>query len=572
MNGKMQVKSTTNQLKHMPFNKIKCPKCSKTAETERVFIIGDKSVELLKCGHILESTQLNCSSPEQIVTIDGKHLYPFQCDGVRFIERSGARCLVSDEMGLGKTFQGLGAVYLHPELQPFIAVVKSSLKEQWQHEIMRVFGEDCFAQILDSPKDKPFPRMKAYIISYDILRRFAGTDKLGRKTRKYIADVGINTHEADEFLRMTSIDADKEEPKLLSLIKTLNIKTVILDECQQIKNHESQRAIFTRELCKHVDHVIALSGTPIKNSAAEYFTVLNIIKPEMFPKLSTFLYNDCDSYFNGYAYKTGGLKNPARFLEKTKSFIIRRERKDVLPDLPEIRRTFQFHELSKEVEEAYLATFKQFRDEYNSESNFFEEQGNILAFLSKMRHLAGLSKINPTIDYVMEIMGSTDDRVTIFVHHKDVAEILCKKLNSLFDELSIPHCARHEAGDSSLDTEKSFEKSRVLICSTLAGGEGLNLQKLCRRFVMLERQWNPANEEQAEARFPRPEGIRTDFIDGVYMVALGTVDEFFSEIVEQKREIVGKTLSGEAAPWDQSSLMKELAETLSVSGGRRWSI
>jgi SNF2 family DNA or RNA helicase len=89
---------------------------------------------------------------------------------------------------------------------------------------------------------------------------------------------------------------------------------------------------------------------------------------------------------------------------------------------------------------------------------------------------------------------------------------------------------------------------------------------------MLERQWNPANEEQAEARFPRPEGIKTDFIDGVYMVAIGTVDEFFSEIVERKREIVGKTLDGKAAEWDQSSLIKELAETLSLSGGRRWSI
>jgi SWI/SNF-related matrix-associated actin-dependent regulator of chromatin subfamily A-like protein 1 len=556
----------------MPFTKIKCPKCSKTAESERVFILGDKSVELLKCGHILSSEQLNHSSPEQIVSLDGKSLYPFQCEGVKFIESSNARALVSDEMGLGKTVQALAAIYLHPELQPFLCVVKSSLKAQWQHEIMRWMGEDYFAQILDSPKDVPFPGMKAYIVSYDILRRFAGTDKLGKKKKRSTEEI-VDDALSYDYPSKTITETNENESKLQALVTKLKIKTIILDECQQIKNHESQRAIFTREICKLVDHVIALSGTPIKNSASEYFTVLNIIKPEMFPKLSQFLYNDCDSYFNGYAYKTGGLKNPARFLEKTKSFIIRRERKDVLPDLPTIRRTFQFHELGAEVEDAYIATFKEFRDEYNSiESNSFEEQGNILAFLSKMRHLTGLSKINPTIDYIMEIMGSTDDRVTVFVHHKDVAEILANKLNSLFSELKIPNCARHEAGDSSMETEKSFEKSRVLICSTLAGGEGLNLQHLCRRFVMLERQWNPANEEQAEARFPRPEGIKTDFIDGVYMVAIGTVDEFFSEIVEKKREIVSKTLSGEAAPWDQSSLIKELAETLSISGGRRWSI
>ena len=558
----------------MPFTKIKCQTCGKTAETDRVFNLAGKNVELLKCGHILQTEQLNCASPEQIVSLDGKSLYHFQADGVRFIEQSNARALISDEMGLGKTVQAVGAMFLHPELQPFICVVKSALKAQWQKEIMRWMGEDYFAQILDSPKDIVIPGMKAYILSYDILRRFVGTDKLAKKKRKAeeIIDDAINFGKSEIKLTETT-----ESPsKLLELIEKTKVKTIILDECQQIKNHESQRAIFTRELCKHVDHIIALSGTPIKNSASEYFTVLNILKPEMFPRLSTFLMQECDSYFNGYAYKTGGLKNPARFLEKTKNFILRRERKDVLPDLPTIRRSFQFHELSAEVEEAYLATFKEFRDEYNSipdgSENSFQESGNILAFLSKMRHLTGLSKINPTIDYIMEIMGSTDDRVTVFVHHKDVAEILCNKLNSLFNEIKLPNCARHSAGDSSLETEKSFEKSRVLICSTLAGGEGLNLQHLCRRFIMLERQWNPANEEQAEARFPRPEGIKTDFIDGVYMVAIGTVDEFFSEIVEKKREVVSKTLSGEAAPWDQSSLIKELAETLSMSGGRRWSI
>jgi SNF2 family DNA or RNA helicase len=559
----------------MPFLKAKCPTCSHIAETETTYKIGDKLVNRLKCGHLMTIEQLNCSSPEQIRSLDGKSLYKFQNDGVRFIEESGARCLVSDEMGLGKTPQSIAAVFLHPELQPLLVICKSSLKAQWQHEFMRWCGEDYMAQIIDSPKDFPMLGMKAYILSYDILRRFAESDKKkGARAIEVIEETFSAKDSIEELYEPHAKNPDSQkENKLVQLIHKLKIKTIILDECQQIKNSDSQRTIFTRAICKEVGHVIALSGTPIKNNAAEYFPVLNILKPEMFPRFSTFLTRECDSYFNGYGYKTGGLKDPESFLRKTSSFIIRRTRDEVLPDLPKIRRSFQFHELSKEVEKAYIETFKKFRDEYNSsESSSFEETGNILAFLSRMRHLSGLSKINPCIDYVMEIMGSTEDRVCIFVHHKDVAEILKSKLNDLFKELNIPPCSQHEAGSSSLDTEKSFERARVLICSTLAGGEGLNLQRLCRRFIMLERQWNPANEEQAEARFPRPEGIKTDFIDGVYMVAIGTVDEFFSEIVERKREIVGKTLDGKAVEWDQSSLIKELAETLSLSGGRRWSI
>ena len=560
----------------MPFLKSACPTCHKIAEAEKEFSISGKTILKLKCGHLLQQDQLKRSSPEQIVSLDGKQLYKFQCDGVRFIEESGARCLIGDEMGLGKTVQGVAAILLHPELQPFLVICKASLKQQWQHEIMRWMGEDYLAQILDSPKDQPLKGLKAYIMSYDILRRFAAN---GMKKKK---ESPLELHGDGDLVdslfdsKTTESESSKEKGELIKILEKTKVKTIILDECQQIKNSESQRTVFTRELCKHVDHVIALSGTPIKNNAAEYFPVLNILKPEVFPRYSTFLMSECDSYFTGYGYKTGGLRNPESFQRKTKSFIIRRERKQVLPDLPPIRRSFQFHELSKEVEKAYIDTFKSFRDDYNSMGgefgNAFEEKGNILAYLSRMRHLAGLSKINPCIDYVMEIMGSTDDRVTVFVHHKDVAEILINKLDSLFKEINLPPCARHQAGSSSLETERAFEKSRVLICSTLAGGEGLNLQHLCRRFVMLERQWNPANEEQAESRFPRPEGIQTDFIDGVYMVAVGTVDEFFSEIVERKREIVSKTLGGEAVTWDQSSLIKELAETLAMTGGRRWSI
>lgn len=557
----------------MPYITIKCPQCNKLAEAEKEFSISGKIISRLKCGHIIEKQQLNCSSPEQIVSLDGKRLYAYQCDGVRFGEESGGRLLIADEMGLGKTVQAIGLTFLHPEMMPVLCIVKSSLKAQWQKEWMRWCGEEFLAQIIDSPKDFILPGFKAYIISYDVLRRFA--------TKKNKADAGLIKSFKDEeeynyfSSTITETEKSQQKGKLVELIEKLKIKTIILDECQQIKNLESQRTVFVRSLCKHVDNVIALSGTPIKNHAAEYFPVLNILRPELYPKYSSFIMNEVDSYFTGYGYKTGGLRNPEEFKEKTKSFILRRERKEVLPDLPPITRSFQFHELAKEVEKAYIDEFKKFRDEYNSspeDGGGFAKETSIIAYLSRMRHLTGLSKIDPCIDYVMELMGSTDDRVTIFTHHKDVAEILVSKLNSLFSEIGIPPCTRHEAGSSSLDTERYFEKTRVLICSTLAGGEGLNLQKLCTRFVMLERQWNPANEEQAEARFPRPEGIKVDSIEGVYITAIGTIDEFFAELVERKREIVSKTLGGQAAKWDQTSLMKELADVLASNGGKRWSI
>lgn len=539
----------------MPFTKSRCEKCGKDAISIDQVETPDGLVHLLKCGHIMIKDHLENVDPSSIVSLDGKKPFKFQAEGVKFAENSGGRCLIADEMGLGKTVQALCTIALHEEeMTPAAYFVKSSLKIQWSREILRWVSKSdddsdlALSQVIETSKEKMLPGVKHYLFSFDLLRRFK------------------NGSLAEQF-------------------KKIGVKTLVIDECQAIKNPDSQRTIEVRQIAKEVPNVIALSGTPIKNNASEYFSILNILKPEMFPTYSKFLYNECDSYFNGYGYKVGGLRYPEKFKEKTKSFIIRRERKEVMPDLPTVQRNFHFDQLGEEVEEAYKETFVKFRDDYFSSGtkengNAFLETGNILAYLSRMRHLAGLSKINPVVEFVEEFLLETSRKLTIFVHHKDVGEILMRKIGKI--------CAGDGAGSETfpapiqltaeLNSEQRDEvvrefmngETRILIASTLASGEGLNLQK-CSDCIIMERQWNPANEEQAEARFIRI-GQQADKVTATYFVAVGTVDEFFSRIVEEKREIVLKTLGSEAVKWDQSSLMKELAETLAIQGGKMWNL
>ena len=539
----------------MPFIKQKCPQCGKVAETNKEYILGNRTYAALRCGHIIAAEHLHHIDASSIVSLDNKKLFPYQIEGVKFIEDSGGRVLLADEMGLGKTIQALGALILHEEMRPFLWIGKGSLLYQYQHEMMRFGGTDFFAQIIERSYDRPLPGLKGYIVSYDLLRRLTAKGKNGAADRNFV-----------------------------DVIQKLGIKTIILDECQQIKNSEAARTIYTRALCSVTPNVIALSGTPIKNHAGEFFPVLNILNPKMFPKEANFIRYECDSYYNGYGYKVGGLSNPERFKEKTKNFIIRRERAEVLPDLPRINRQFQFHEMGKDIEKAYQQAFIAFRNDYNKlQSDMskdtmgrFDEASNILAYLSRMRHLVGVAKVDPCIDYTMEFLGSTEKKLTIFHHHVDVGDGLEKSLNTILKELTLSPVLRISAADnaaSRYDKVMKFtddKKSRILIGSELASGEGLNLQ-VCSDCIMLERQWNPANEEQCEARFPRP-GSTAQSINAMYLVAVGTVDEFFSEIVERKREIVANTLGGEAVQWDQSSLMKELASILAASGGERWKI
>jgi SNF2 family DNA or RNA helicase len=97
--------------------------------------------------------------------------------------------------------------------------------------------------------------------------------------------------------------------------------------------------------------------------------------------------------------------------------------------------------------------------------------------------------------------------------------------------------------------------------------------QFCTDAIMMERQWNPANEEQAETRFTRfkEDGNYEEHVNVTYFISVGTIDEWLTELVEKKRALFDKLINrNEDATWDESSLMKELAEIIYSKGGKRW--
>ena len=101
-----------------------------------------------------------------------KELYPYQLDGVQYIEDKNGRALIADDMGLGKTAQALAWAQLHPEHRPLIIVVPASLKLNWEREIRSwtTFGNNT--QIVEgrySPSNKLRAQKDVVIINYDIL-------------------------------------------------------------------------------------------------------------------------------------------------------------------------------------------------------------------------------------------------------------------------------------------------------------------------------------------------------------------------------------------------------------------
>jgi SNF2 family DNA or RNA helicase len=366
----------------------------------------------------------------------------------------------------------------------------------------------------------------------------------------------------------------KKEDMFTAMLPENTIKTIIIDECQRIKNHLSDRAKAVQRIAKSTPHIIPMSGSPIYNNAGEYFTVLNLVDPLRFNQHQRYLNTYCDTYESFYATKVGGLKDANKFHEDTKDLIIRRTKAEVLKDLPELNRKFFHVEFKKELRSAYEAQLAELEDLFYGDGDSFSNAGATIAIISKLRHLTGLSKVDECVDFVTEFLLSCDRKIVIFHHHLDVADQIEMRLNEYLRAGGLPTVLKMHSGldgNGRAQLAKTFQDSdnRVMIASTQAAGEGLNLQ-FCSDAVMLERQWNPPREEQAEARFHR--FGQKNSVSVTYMIASGTIDEYFTELVEKKRAIILQTMDNKEIMWEENSLMKELVEILVTCGKKKWTI
>lgn len=447
----------------------------------------------------------------------------FQQSGVDFIERSNFNCAVLDEMGLGKTCQILTAIRHNKEkLYPILYVVKGALRLNWAAEmISKLWLLDGWDGIKDH-SELPFilldgqsailPGMKNVIIGMNLLTKYE--------------------------------DA----------IKKYGFKLLVVDESQNFGNMGSKRTKSLLKIAAGIPHKVCLSGTPILNRATEFFTTLNLIKADHWGNYARFVQSwiEIETYYNergSRCYRYKGIWQHLRqaFHEKTSKYIIRRMKRDVLKDLPKFSRRFKvIQNESDEMAKTYNKTAQELEDYlYSNEylnDKAFDRANKTLAYLVKMRHICGVAKVPIILDEVRDFLESTGngngtDKLLIGCHHNEVMRQLSMGLEEYKPVLL-------DSGLDNIEREKKIAEfrngSRVCIAKILAQGEGLNLQ-FCHKMFVCEREWNPGKEEQFEARIDRYG--QEEPTDATYFIMKNTVDETFTQMVEEKRKTVGETLS-----------------------------
>ena len=350
----------------------KCKYCQKPAiELNRKEIERENRTDYivrLACGHSIILTGSERKDYSTIISSDKRKLYPYQIVGCKFIEKANFKAGIFDEQGLGKTMQAIAPIRNSPELWPFAILCKSGIKIQFFAELVRWLGLEYFAQVIEKPTDFILPGAKGYIFSHDILRNFSNEQ-----------------------------------------LEKFGIKYAIIDECQAFKNPDAARTKKLTNWVKSIPHIVATSGTPIKNRPSEYFTILNILNPLKFP--SNYLFRAKYIKYRIDAkgvLKEAGLKNEDLFTRETEDFLIRRERKEIFRELPTINRQFYNVDLEEETKEAYdkgESELAALIDKYEM-SDDSQEYANILAKINRLRQIVGLAKVKYCANFISELLSN----------------------------------------------------------------------------------------------------------------------------------------------------------------------
>jgi SNF2 family DNA or RNA helicase len=251
----------------------------------------------------------------------------------------------------------------------------------------------------------------------------------------------------------------------------------------------------------------------------------------------------------------------------------------VMPELPLVSRNKLIVEIPENLRASYDEAKDKLIDDYNTavidgEEDKFMRNVATNSNLMLMRQVIGIAKVPGTVEYLQDWLEESHTSAICFVHHKECGKQIFAQMSTWCRENDYSQPLELTA---ELDAEERFriqeefnnsKSPRILVASTLASGEGLNLQKQCWKVVMHERQWNPANEEQAEGRVLRI-GQTSKSIDATYIHGDDSCDTQLDGIVERKRRQFHAAMNkGEVPVWNEGSVLKELVESIVKSSKR----
>lgn len=407
--------------------------------------------------------------------------------------------ILADEMGLGKTLQTITFLLSEKETKQTIKtliVTPASLTYNWHQELKR-FAPDLSSIVVHGTKDE--------------------------RERLLMSDQEIF------ITSYTSLRQDIES------YQELAFDYLILDEAQMVKNSYTKTAQALQSLM--IPRKFALSGTPIENNLDELWGLFQLIMPGFFPTRQK--------------YRELSAEEIARMVQP---FVLRRDKKSVLKDLPDKIERNYYSGLTDEQKKVYLAYLQQMREEVTDmdSATFRKSRISILAGLTRLRQICcdphlfieDYEGTSGKLEQVKDLIATAitnKRRILLFSQFTGMLTILEQALaemgvSTFYLRGSTPPKERVEMVDAFNAGEKE-----VFLISLKAGGTGLNLTG-ADTVILYDLWWNPAVEEQAAGRAHRMGQKKV--VEVWRMIAEGTIEERMEALQHEKRELFQKVIQG----------------------------
>ena len=439
---------------------------------------------------------------------------------LRTLDEYGLGGILADDMGLGKTVQVLSVILSYVESSnkddcriPSLVICPSSLSLNWEEETKK------FA-----------PSLKTLVINGDLEERKRKIDTI----KEY-------------DLVIISYDLLKRDIELFE-DRNYNFRYLIADEAQYIKNNKTQNAKAIKQLKSQTR--FALTGTPIENSLAELWSIVDFIMPGYL-----FSYNKFKTQYETPIIKENDQEKMNKLKEMIEPFVLRRIKENVLQELPEKTITVLNNEMEGEQLKIYLSYSEMARKkakEEIEENGIKNSQMKILALLMRLRQICchpGLFIENYTgeskkLTQCIEIIKTAiqaGHRILLFSGYSSMFPYIQKEL----DESQIKYfmlTGKTKITDR-MDLVNEFNANddiKVFLISLKAGGTGLNLIG-ADVVIHYDPWWNLSVERQATDRAYRI-GQKKN-IQVYNLITKNSIEEKIYELQQKKAKLADDILS-----------------------------
>ena len=478
--------------------------------------------------------------------------------------------ILADEMGLGKTLQVITMI---------LSIKESEAQSSGESESQSVStngtalpdasktGTDI--SVVETQPAEKISETSLIICPASLVYNWGEEIKKFAPSLHYVLITGpaadreeIISHVEEYDVAVTSYDFLRKD---VNLYEGHSFRFAIADEAQNMKNYMTATAHSAKVI--RAKTRFALTGTPIENRLSELWSIFDFVMPGYL-----YDYNTFREEIELPAIKDDDEEAMSRLRRMVTPFILRRQKKDVLKDLPEKLEEVRYAHMESKQQLFYDAEVTKMKNSLRgkSEDEFKHSKIEIFAELTRIREICCDPSLlfdnydgeSAKTEMCMELIRNLIDgghRALIFSQFTSMLEILEEKLKA--EEIPYFKIYGDTQKKKRLDMVNEFNSGDVplFLISLKAGGTGLNLTG-ADVVIHFDPWWNLAAQNQATDRAHRIGQTKT--VTVFRLIVKGTIEEKILELQEKKKKLSDDILGGESV----SSTALDKDELLALLG------